>query len=488
MSIATQIQRLQNAKAALAVSIENKGVDVPSTTKLDGYAALVDQIQQGGGDTIIVNNNYYSDSATNVIGPDGSVLAQYTPEELAELTALPSAPTYNGLTFAGWSMTLEELKDSEPGDVMFARYTVTDDCLLICFEVPANTEVLLGTIGTGAHWDTVSGGTWTVNWGDGTSASESLGPDTDLYQSQNLKSHTYQNAGTYLCKITTTAGAMAVEYTTNVGKAGGGVAVLGKTAFYVKYMALPRYFTLENCANNVFTYEEPVCLFPTMPGGFVLVDDRWGADRNYPVQWAASQYGIFQRTNIYGITLRPNKTSANTNAFSYSKIAAVYSPDGYIPPMKGSSFRNALELRTIPPIGKVQGSYTDGEAETQYNWNDAEILANSFCNNGHLKKVVVNSGITTIGEDAFRCEEAQSKLERVDLPDTITSINGTAFGRCTADVYLRATTPPTLSSTGLTGDKITWYVPQTALGDYQNATNWSALYSAGYVVGYNFNE
>lgn len=47
MSIASEITRLQQAKSDLATSIENKGVTVPSATTIDGYAALVDQIQQG---------------------------------------------------------------------------------------------------------------------------------------------------------------------------------------------------------------------------------------------------------------------------------------------------------------------------------------------------------------------------------------------------------------------------------------------------------
>lgn len=49
MSISTEIARLQQAKSDLATSIANKGVTVPAATTLDGYAALVDQIQQGGG-------------------------------------------------------------------------------------------------------------------------------------------------------------------------------------------------------------------------------------------------------------------------------------------------------------------------------------------------------------------------------------------------------------------------------------------------------
>ncbi len=51
MSIASEITRLQTAKAELKTAIENKGVTVPSDTKLDGYADLVDSIEQGGGDS-----------------------------------------------------------------------------------------------------------------------------------------------------------------------------------------------------------------------------------------------------------------------------------------------------------------------------------------------------------------------------------------------------------------------------------------------------
>ena len=49
MSISDQITRLQNAKANIKTSIENKGVTVPNDTKLDGYSALIDSIEAGGG-------------------------------------------------------------------------------------------------------------------------------------------------------------------------------------------------------------------------------------------------------------------------------------------------------------------------------------------------------------------------------------------------------------------------------------------------------
>jgi surface protein len=48
MTIASEIQRLQAAKADLKASIEDKGVTVPSVATLDAYSMYVDQISSGG--------------------------------------------------------------------------------------------------------------------------------------------------------------------------------------------------------------------------------------------------------------------------------------------------------------------------------------------------------------------------------------------------------------------------------------------------------
>lgn len=52
MSIATEITRLQNAKAAIKTAIEGKGVTVPDATLFDGMAALIDAIEAGGGGSV----------------------------------------------------------------------------------------------------------------------------------------------------------------------------------------------------------------------------------------------------------------------------------------------------------------------------------------------------------------------------------------------------------------------------------------------------
>lgn len=55
MSVQTEIDRLQAAKAELKSAIEEKGVTVPDAATLDGYGALVGQISQSGGNYVRLN-------------------------------------------------------------------------------------------------------------------------------------------------------------------------------------------------------------------------------------------------------------------------------------------------------------------------------------------------------------------------------------------------------------------------------------------------
>lgn len=81
MSIASQIARLQQAKADIKTAIENKGVTVSSNTKLDDYADLIDSIETGGGGSMptIVNpfNGGYFGTEYNY----GTITHQYEVSE-----------------------------------------------------------------------------------------------------------------------------------------------------------------------------------------------------------------------------------------------------------------------------------------------------------------------------------------------------------------------------------------------------------------------
>ena len=75
MSIATEITRLQTAKADLKTAIEGKGVTVPSATKIDGYADLVDAIQSAYNriDGIVINPGAYTHTSVAILDAVKSV-------------------------------------------------------------------------------------------------------------------------------------------------------------------------------------------------------------------------------------------------------------------------------------------------------------------------------------------------------------------------------------------------------------------------------
>ena len=71
MSISSEITRISNAKTAIAESIANKGVTVPSGTKIDGMAALIDSIQTGGGGAVQPSKTLtVTSNGTTTITPD----------------------------------------------------------------------------------------------------------------------------------------------------------------------------------------------------------------------------------------------------------------------------------------------------------------------------------------------------------------------------------------------------------------------------------
>ena len=71
MSISSEITRISNAKTAISESIANKGVTVPSGTKIDGMAALIDSIQTGGGGAVQPSKALtVTSNGTTTITPD----------------------------------------------------------------------------------------------------------------------------------------------------------------------------------------------------------------------------------------------------------------------------------------------------------------------------------------------------------------------------------------------------------------------------------
>lgn len=96
MSIATEISRLQTAKADIKTAIEGKGVTVPSSTTLSGYATLIDSIQTGGGSTGYtveeIANRYPSGDVTisGQVAKCGMAYRLVTSISLPDATSIPN--------------------------------------------------------------------------------------------------------------------------------------------------------------------------------------------------------------------------------------------------------------------------------------------------------------------------------------------------------------------------------------------------------------
>jgi len=98
MSLSNEITRLQTAKSDLKSAIENKGVIVPSATKLDGYASLVDDIETITVDPIsITSNGTYSAPSGHAYSPVTVSVPTFTPTGTLSIT---ENGTYNVEAFA----------------------------------------------------------------------------------------------------------------------------------------------------------------------------------------------------------------------------------------------------------------------------------------------------------------------------------------------------------------------------------------------------
>ena len=83
MSIKSEITRLQNAKTAIATAIKNKGVSVPTGTKLDEMGSLINNISTGTSTsdaTAIASDVLQGKTAYNATGKITGTIASYSGE------------------------------------------------------------------------------------------------------------------------------------------------------------------------------------------------------------------------------------------------------------------------------------------------------------------------------------------------------------------------------------------------------------------------
>ena len=110
MSVQTEITRIESAKTAITTAIEGKGVAVPTGTKLDGLAALVESIEVGGGG--VVTTLHINVTAVNIETMEATFTADKTPVEMQQASA--NGPTWCVVSFSAGIMSEEAVSVAVP--------------------------------------------------------------------------------------------------------------------------------------------------------------------------------------------------------------------------------------------------------------------------------------------------------------------------------------------------------------------------------------
>lgn len=149
MSVQSEITRLADAKSAIATAIAGKGVTVPDGTKLDGMAALIDDIAVSAMKERYI---YFYDY-------DGTPLNAIAVSDLNS-SNLPTPPTHEGLTFMGWAWSLETMQSVTGSIIMLPKYKPTDGKTHVFLDVSKTTTYTIYLCIKLNH-------SVVINWGDG---------------------------------------------------------------------------------------------------------------------------------------------------------------------------------------------------------------------------------------------------------------------------------------------------------------------------------
>ena len=370
---------------------------------------------------------------------DGTLLHSYTLEEAYALTELPALPDHSDIDLKaeGWNYSLSDIKEVSELDIG-AEYETADNITYLGVDfITANTSITLGLSSTG---------TFTIDWGDGT---------TD-----NTLKHTYTAVGQYEIKISCTStytistyilGSQTINHNlVHFAKLSHQVTSISANAFYGCYAL--QSVVIPNSVTSIGDHAFYGCYAlqsVVIPNSVTSI----GA--------AAFQYCYA----LQSVVIPNSVTSIGANAFYYCyALQSVVIPNS-VTSIGSSAFSGCYALQSVV----IPNSVTS-------------IGSSAFNNCYALQSVVIPNSVTSIGANAFYYCYA---LQSVVIPNSVTSIGSNAFGGCALDhMDLSALSKPlTISSTSTVGysesSRTIYYVAKGTLDLYKEATNWSVIYAAG---------
>lgn len=441
---------LDTQLTSIADAIRAKTGGTASLT-LDEMPNEIESIQTGGGSSAPVSAN-----DVTFYDYDGTIVASYTLAQAQALTALPDAPTHDGLVFQGWNWSLADINALTRPMNIGAMY-ITDDGktrLYIHIADKARSTVPLYIS------QTVANGV-TIDWGDG-SATETLAGTGNVNTS-----HAYGVAGDFTISLTVANGC-----TLGFGRGSSSYCVMGSSGNNGKvYCNMLQNVEIGSNVEEIGLYAFGYCnnlSSITIPDSVTRIGS-YALNACISLSAFSIPIGVttIETQALYGNYLLSALSIPNsvTSIGSYA-IASIYASRITIPDSVTS-----IESRALQMCSKVLS------ITIPYGVTSLESDVFSSCQ--ALSNITIPDSVTKIGGYAlYNCHS----LSNITIPDSVTSIDGGAFQNCygAAEYHLKPTTPPTLSATNafnnIPSDCII-YVPQGCLDAYQNATNWTTYAS-----------
>ena len=424
--------------------------------------------QQVGTLKLSQSKNEIESDKVNFIDYDGTLIASYTIQEAKQLNALPDLPSHTNenITPAGWTETLDKIKNTNQGMLVGAMYNTIDGCSYLYVNMKSSSYLAptLRLYNSGA-------GTISVDWGDGSSLSTSSTSGAITF------THTYSSIGEYVIKISSTA-----KYYFNTSSSN----YLFGSQQYNSYIEKIR---LSNKVDRIYSYNFYHCRALesiTLPYGITNFS-TYAFEYCYALKTVVIPYGVSATGSsafemCYGlenVVIPSSVTTLTSNTFQkcYS-LEKVFIPSS-VTTIQANALNYCYGLKEV--IGGINssltGTYVFGNSFKlkSISVQSETIQSYTFSNDYELEHVNLLEGVKTIGQGAFT---SCFMLKNIAIPSTVTAIQPNAFQACSSlkEIDLTALeTPPALTNKIFTdGYEPTLKISSDIINQFKADTYWNA--------------
>lgn len=422
MTTADYLESLQNDLETIKTNLSEGGMSIDEGDNFTNIATKTVGIVIGGGGQEVKEKD------VNFYFHDGSVLASYTTNEFLNLTALPTAPEIEGLTFVNWNWNLTDAKafvtEFKKLDIG-ALYRTSDNSLRLYINLTEERKepyVSFAIVGTA-----------TIDWGDNSSESVT-GSSVSTIKSTK---HSYSHGGKYLIKITSNT----TIYVAGTNNQGCRLVWNNDTSYNYANRAYQSTIYKIEMGNNVslgnysFKYLQKLeyIVAPVLPSGNGMFTN---CVKLKHINISDTVYSIANSlfTSLYNLELicLPNTiTSLGNSCFNYSNsIKRIIIPNS-VTTIGTYQFQNDINLKEVI-IGNGITSFTNNmfssclSLERIIGLKNITAIPNDFAGSlTNLSEFIIPSGVTSIGNSGI---SGNTLLTKLTFPAGITTIGGGAFG------------------------------------------------------------